>query len=97
VGVWGVLIVLTYVTVKATDWNLGAASWNLTFAMTIATVKGTLVALYFMHLRWDTPFNVLIFVAAMVFVSLFVILTLMDAVTYHPTVDPLYQPEMLRN
>jgi cytochrome c oxidase subunit 4 len=92
VTVWAALAVLTYVTVKAVDLNLGAL--NLWLAMAVATAKGSLVALYFMHLRWDRPFNAIVFVGALVFVMLFVGLALMDTVEYQPELIPGHAPEL---
>lgn len=84
-GVFATLMALTFLTVAATWVNLG---WfNLPIAMAIATVKATLVALYFMHLRYDAPFNGLAFLTALVFVALFILITLLDTVAYKPSVD----------
>jgi len=47
-AVWGALVVLTVITVAASRFDFGAA--NTVIAMFIATVKATLVALFFMHL-----------------------------------------------
>ena len=44
----------------------------------IATIKATLIAVYFMHLRYDKPFNTIVFVSSLLFVGLFLALTLMD-------------------
>jgi cytochrome c oxidase subunit IV len=49
--VWGALILLTGATVAVSFFNLGL--WNATVALCIASVKATLVALYFMHLRHE--------------------------------------------
>ena len=38
---------------------------NLWIAMAIATVKATLVVLYFMHMRYDRPVNAIVFVTAL--------------------------------
>ncbi len=88
--VWGSLLVLTYITVAATYFDLG--SLNLWVAMGIATVKGSLVALYFMHLRWDRPFNAIVFISSLVFVMLFVSFALMDTAHYQPEMIPGYAP-----
>jgi len=85
-AVFAALIVLTWITVAATRIDLG--SWNLVIAMAIATVKATLVALYFMHLRYDKPFYSLLFVTAVLFVGIFISLTLMDTLEYQPDTDP---------
>ncbi len=75
------LLALTVLTVSVTAWNFGRAV-NLWIAMIIATVKATLVALYFMHVRYDKPIVGLILVGSLAFVALFIGLTLMDAVEY---------------
>lgn len=90
-AVFVALIVLTVVTVAATWVNLGA--WNLWIAMGIATVKAALVALYFMHLRYDRPFHGLIFVTGLLFLTLFLSLTLLDTLQYQPTVDEWQQAQ----
>ena len=50
--VFGALLVLTVVTVAVAELHLviGAA---VAVALLIATIKGSLVALFFMHLKWD--------------------------------------------
>ena len=81
-AVFAALIFLTGVTVAATWFDLG--SWSLVVAIAIATVKATLVAMYFMHLRYDTPFNAFVFAAGLVFLALFLVLTLVDMQQIQP-------------
>lgn len=81
-----VLLALTVVTVGATWVDFGPVA-NLWIALVIATVKGTLVALYFMHLRYDRPFNAVVLIAALLFVMLFVSLAMMDSREYQPNVQ----------
>jgi len=50
-AVWGTLIVLTVLTVLVAGVDLGG--WNVPMAIAIATVKAALVALFFMHLRFE--------------------------------------------
>jgi cytochrome c oxidase subunit 4 len=83
-AVFVALAVLTYLTVAATYFDLGPL--NLWIALGIATVKGALVALYFMHLRYDHPFNGLVFVIALLFLALFLGLTLLDTFQYQPDI-----------
>jgi cytochrome c oxidase subunit 4 len=92
VGVWAALMLLTFVTVAATWVNLGAL--NLWLAMAIAVAKGSLVALYFMHLRYDRPFNAVVFLGSLMFVMLFVSLALMDTMEYQPELIPDHAPGM---
>jgi cytochrome c oxidase subunit 4 len=88
-AVFAALMAMTAITVAVTWVDLGP--WNLVAAMVIATLKATLVALYFMHLRYDQPFNALVFVAALAFLALFLVLTLMDTVDAEPDVEQFRQ------
>jgi len=85
VGVFASLMVLTFITVAATWVDLG--NLNLWIAMGIATMKAALVVLYFMHLRYDSPFNAVVFVTALVFMWLFLAITISDTVQYVPTLN----------
>ncbi len=84
-SVFAVLIFLTFVTVWVAGIDLG--EWNLFGALAIATVKAALVALYFMHLRYDSPFYALWFVTGLAFLALFLGLTLLDAVAYQSDIE----------
>jgi len=53
VMVWSALLVLTGLTVTAAGLHLGRA--GILAAIIIATVKATLVLLYFMRLRYEPP------------------------------------------
>ena len=83
------LLVLTFITVGVTwvAWLDFGNKVNLWIALTIATIKGTLVALYFMHLRYEKPFNAVIFLCALLFVMLFCGLALMDSLAYAPAIQ----------
>lgn len=95
VGVWLVLIVLTVATVSATRFDLGT-SLNLWVALGIATVKASLVLLYFMHLRYDHPVNAMVFIFALFFVALFIVAALDDTLRYQPSLIRGYAPGMTR-
>lgn len=88
-GVSGALVVLTYLTVKVAEVDLGA--WNLFGALAIASIKATLVGLYFMHLRYDSAFYSFLFVAGLAFLVIFLGLTLIDAVAYQPDIEEYRQ------
>lgn len=77
--VWGALMVLTVLTVVISRFDFG--SLNTLIAIFVATVKGSLVALYFMHLRYDNKFNLIILVASLFFVVVFFVPTLIDVST----------------
>ncbi|MBM99319.1 MAG: hypothetical protein CMJ77_09350 [Planctomycetaceae bacterium] len=76
VGVFSLLIFLTIITVLLAQVPLGP--WEVWVSLGVATVKATLVCLYFMHLRYDRTFNGFIFLSSIFFVALFLALTLMD-------------------
>jgi cytochrome c oxidase subunit IV len=85
-GVYGLLIMFTVITVAASKVDLGQA--NIWVALAIALVKGGLVVMYFMHLRWDSPFNGIVLLAALFFVALFIGLALLDSTSYQPQIKP---------
>jgi cytochrome c oxidase subunit 4 len=70
------LLILTAITVAASYVNFGAM--NVVVALTIATIKATLVALFFMHLLHDKPVNGLIAATGFLFLGLFLMFTLLD-------------------
>ena len=72
------LLILTGITVGASYIHFGSGAANVVVALTIATIKGTLVALFFMHLLHDKPVNGLIAGAGFVFLGLFLMFTLLD-------------------
>ena len=74
------LLAMTFLTMAATWYNLG--NWNLYIAMGIATFKASLVLLYFMHLRYDSPFNAIVLLTGLLFVTVFLALTLLDTFQY---------------
>jgi cytochrome c oxidase subunit 4 len=76
VGVAGALFVLTVVTVVAAWFDFG--SFNLFIALLIATVKSTLVALYFMHLKYDNKLYLTLLVMSLVFLAIFIGITMLD-------------------
>lgn len=92
VGVWLALMFLTFITVAATWVDLGGL--NIWLALGIATVKATLVALYFMHLRYDKPFNGLILVTALVFLMLFIGMVTLDSGQYAGDIIPGEAPAL---
>jgi len=84
-AICGALMVLTIVTVAVTYVDLGIM--NLVIALFIATIKASLVIAFFMHLRWDARFNVLVFVGSFLFVILFLSIAITDRSEYQPSID----------
>ena len=65
IGIWAALMVGTLITVLASFAELGP--FNIVVALLIATIKGTLVVLFFMHL-WDMGgVNRMVFVVSVLF------------------------------
>lgn len=86
-AVFGALLVLTFVTVAVTWVDFGRTA-NVWIALIIACAKAALVALYFMHLRWDSPFNGVILVASLFFVALFIGWVVLDTKEYNENFMP---------
>lgn len=72
----GALLVLTIITVFVASFDLGNV--NVVVAVAIATVKATLVALIFMHLRHDKPVNAVIALSGFLFLGLLLMFCLTD-------------------
>lgn len=95
-----ILLVLTIITVTASRIDFGSPTANVVIAMTIATIKASLVALFFMHLKDDKPINGLIFVSTLLFLAVFLGFCLVDAdsrfdtrpATYKGPVDMRAEP-----
>lgn len=75
-AVWAALVVFTVITVAISRFDFGAA--NTVIAMLVATVKASLVVLFFMHLYYDNKFNLVILIASLLFVSIFFTPVLID-------------------
>jgi caa(3)-type oxidase subunit IV len=92
-GIFSALIVLTLLTVRISYYDFGKA--NIIIAILIATLKASLVATFFMHLRHDKLFNTLAFLSAFLFLAIFILLTYDDLgirgrspLSYTTFVDP---------
>lgn len=70
------LIAFTLLTVGASNVHLG--KFNLVVAVVIASMKASLVVLFFMHLRYDNKFNAMILVVSLLFIGVFFAYTLND-------------------
>ncbi|RLS47048.1 MAG: hypothetical protein DWH86_01535 [Planctomycetota bacterium] len=91
VGAGVALLFLTVITVAVRYIDLGEA--NLMLALAIAVVKATIVALIFMHLRWDRPFNLLVLIGSIVFVGIMLAFSAMDVHQNSPTIFNGNAPE----
>ena len=80
VAIWIALLMGTALTVYASGLDLGR--FNAAVALTIATIKATLVALFFMHIRGSSErLTKLVVIAALFFLLIFLGLTMSDYAT----------------
>jgi cytochrome c oxidase subunit 4 len=78
--VWAVLICLTVLTATVSEIDLG--QWNAPVAMAIAGTKALLVALFFMHLRYEHSKIVIVWaVAGLFWLSILLLLSMTDYIT----------------
>jgi len=78
--IWAALLVGTYVTYKVAFVDLHP--FNAAIALTIATIKATLVALFFMHIKGASEkLTKLVVAAAIFFLILLLGLTMSDYAT----------------
>lgn len=83
------LVLLTILTVIQARWEplaelIGSAEIYVT--LFIATIKASLVALVFMQLGRDKPFNQIVIISAFLFVALFLGFCIVDMGQYLPDV-----------
>ena len=88
-AVFFALVVLTIITVGQASFDFG--SFDVAIVMFIATIKASLVMAFFMHLAFDKPFNVIVFLGSFVFVALFVIFTLSDSRLTADAMEPVVE------
>jgi cytochrome c oxidase subunit 4 len=77
IATWVTLLVLTVITVGASYLNLGHTG-NLIVALLIATIKASVVAMIFMHLKWDHKFHSIIFFSSLIFLAVFIGIVMSD-------------------
>jgi cytochrome c oxidase subunit 4 len=98
-AVFVALTVLTIITVAQSNFDLG--SFDVAVVMVIATVKAALVMAFFMHLAFDKPFNVIVFLASFVFFGIFVIFTLSDSQmtssSFEPKIEDVAPPAVVES
>jgi cytochrome c oxidase subunit 4 len=85
--VWGALMVLTAVTWGLSRFHIPGFA-GVAVALTIACVKGGLVALFFMHLYDQPGPNRLIFITSLIFVALLIGMVILDNATRFPLANP---------
>ncbi|MBU0985607.1 MAG: cytochrome C oxidase subunit IV family protein [candidate division Zixibacteria bacterium] len=92
-GTAAALFVLTVVTVMVSFVDLGG--WNIVVALAVASVKAAAVGLIFMHLWFDRKVFLVIFLAGIVFLTIFIGLTMLDTMRrgdiYQISADPIHK------
>ena len=76
INVFIALLAFTTITVTVSYLDFGA--YNLLVAMIVAVIKAGLVALYFMHLRYDNKLYMVAFLLSIFLLGVFIILTMFD-------------------
>jgi cytochrome c oxidase subunit 4 len=76
VGIFLALIMFTLLTVGIASIHLGKL--NLIVAIVIASMKASLVLLFFMHLNHDRRFNGMIVIVSLLFIGVFFAYTMND-------------------
>lgn len=89
------LIVGTILTVAAAFQNFG--QWNIVIALGIATIKASLVVLFFMHGHYSPNRTKLIIVCAVFWLGIMLALTLSDYSTRHPIETGLSAPSAMHS
>lgn len=91
VAVITALLILTVVTV-----GVAMATPNVFLAVFIATIKASLVAMFFMHLYWDKPFNTVVLLLSVGFLALFLWFAMLDTGQYQKSVIPTFSEEGMK-
>jgi cytochrome c oxidase subunit IV len=79
VVIWAILMVFTATTVYAATVELGV--FNIVVALLIATIKGTLVVLFFMHLRSSPKLTMVTVIASIFWLFILFSLTMTDYIS----------------
>lgn len=90
----GALLCLTVITVLVAQLELG--QFNVVGALAIASVKATIVMLFFMHLRYDNRFNFLIIASSIAMAAFFIGYVAMDAKIYQNDINQYLTDEASR-
>lgn len=83
-GTFAALVVLTAITVAVARVDLGQL--NIVLALGVACTKAALVALFFMHLKYEHHFLAVILVTATLFVVILAGFVAFDSAQYQPAI-----------
>ncbi|MGB2691309.1 MAG: cytochrome C oxidase subunit IV family protein [Thermodesulfobacteriota bacterium] len=77
--VWVLLMILTFVTVYVSYLDFGQL--NIVIAMVVASIKAGVVALFFMHLKFEDPITWLYALFPLGLLALLIGMTILDTFT----------------
>jgi cytochrome c oxidase subunit 4 len=77
--VWLALMILTAITVYVSYVNFGVL--NIVIALTVASIKASIVALYFMHLKFEDSITWVFALFPLSLLALLIALTITDTFT----------------
>jgi cytochrome c oxidase subunit 4 len=89
-----VLLILTAITVAIAQVDMGRL--NIVGAIGVATIKASIVALWFMHLRYDKRFNFFIMIGSLAFVVWMVGYILFDTTLYQHNIEDYREAQRLK-
>ncbi|HMD54729.1 MAG TPA: cytochrome C oxidase subunit IV family protein [Phycisphaerae bacterium] len=92
--VWVVLCALAILNAVLASTDLGGA--GVLVAMVIASTMAVIAGLYFMHLRYDSLFNVVVMLLTLIFITLFITFSLTDTSAYRSELIPGEAPAMVQ-
>jgi cytochrome c oxidase subunit 4 len=72
------LVCCTVITVLIAGVDFG--SFNLLVAMTVALIKASIVAWWFMHLKYDTVVNRFVFISAFIMLFIMIFIVFLDQI-----------------
>jgi cytochrome c oxidase subunit 4 len=75
-AVFAGLLILTVVTIAVARMELGR--FSVLTALVVASIKASLVLLFFMHLKYEKRFFIIMFVVAIVFLTVAIGITFFD-------------------
>lgn len=84
--VWIVLCAGAVLNLLLNSAKLGGS--DVFISLVIASLMATISALYFMHLRYDNFFNMVVMILAFLFVTLFISWSSTDVVNYRDQLNP---------
>lgn len=84
-GIYAALLFFTFLTVAVTWVDMGPM--NVWIAIIVAAIKVSLVAAFYMHLKYENQFFGQILIASIFFASVMIGIILMDTRAYHEDVE----------